>query len=675
MADLGVKIGVSGVSQFKQGMKESQAAVKSLDAQLKLNEATLKANGDQEAYLQTKTELLNRQIEEQKKVVDQAASALEAMNNNGVSKTSTAFQNMQTQLYKAQTDLANMENSLNGIEDSGEGAQEGVSHMNQALQRVGANVSFESVTEGLEKITGTLERAATAAWNLGKKIVQATLGGASWADELATEASVWEIPAEDLYRMRETARIIDTDAETILSARDKMKKGREEGGKEFMGALAYLKINPSGMNDVDLFWKAGEAIAALGKEEDKVHYAQTLFGKSWRELIPLFSAGREEYEKVFNTWDWIGDEQLEKLTTLDDKYQELQSEWEAVQLQFQAQMAEVLTPVMETLTGLLKEFNTYLQSENGQQMLASLGEAISGLFEDITTIDPAEIIGKITTAVNGLKEGFEWIKTNKESIVKAIEAIGIAFGLLKLAGLAANIGRIVTGLRGLTGGGAAGASGTTATSNATALAGTAGSGSALLGAAGLTAIIAGFEWAKDMRINHADLVRGTNENLEAQSTGVETELVNYLNAMKAQSELTWLESEAEVAAIVAKVEESRNALLSKEGGQQALDAYSDWRQQHSYGNEYWEVPENLNRMTEVAGEMSGEVTVMRGANENMTAAANGLMGMPAEMYTNVYNAIVAGMSGVQIIVDAGCVDTIGERISYGMGRQVVEEIQ
>ena len=59
-----IKMGVSGVAQFKQGMKESQAAVKSLDAQLKLNEAQLKASGDQEAYLQTKTELLNKQIEE-----------------------------------------------------------------------------------------------------------------------------------------------------------------------------------------------------------------------------------------------------------------------------------------------------------------------------------------------------------------------------------------------------------------------------------------------------------------------------------------------------------------------------------------------------------------------------------------------------------------------------------
>ena len=47
-----VKMGISGVAQFKQGMKESQAAVKNLDQQLKLNEQQLKLNGDAETYLQ-----------------------------------------------------------------------------------------------------------------------------------------------------------------------------------------------------------------------------------------------------------------------------------------------------------------------------------------------------------------------------------------------------------------------------------------------------------------------------------------------------------------------------------------------------------------------------------------------------------------------------------------------
>ena len=83
----------------------------------------------------------------------------------------------------------------------------------------------------------------------------------------------------------------------------------------------------------------------------------------------------------------------------------------------------------------------------------------------------------------------------------------------------------------------------------------------------------------------------------------------------------------------------------------------------------------MNKMTDVAAGMSDATTVSTQASQDMTAAANGLTAMPAEMYTQVYNAIVAGMSNVTIVVDGSCVDTIGERISYGFGNKVVAEIQ
>lgn len=641
-----VKMGVTGVAQFKQGMKESQAAVKNLDQQLKLNEAQLKLTGNEELALQNKTALLTKQIEEQKNVVKQTNSALEAMQKNGVSKTSVEFQKMQQQVYKASTDLMTMQAELQNVGESGEDAQSGVSHMNQALQRIGQNVSFQSVTEGLGKITDKLEAAAKAAWDLGKKVVQWTLSGASWADELQTEADVWEIPAEKLYRMRETARKIDTDAETILQAQDKLKKGREESGKEFMGSLAYLHIDPNGMSDIDLFWKAGEAIKALGEEEDKVHYAQTLFGKSWRELLPLFSAGREEYEKVYDTWDWIGDEQLEKLTTLDDKYQELQSEWESVQLQFQSQMAEVLTPVMETLTGLLKEFNTYIQSEDGQNMLASLGEAISGLFEDILTIDPASVINTIKDAVNGLKDGFEWIRNNKNRVSDAIKAIAAAFGLMKLGALAGNIGRIVSGLKGLFGGG--GGSGTTAGSQ---------TGATLPGTSS-----------------------GTSETSKGWGSGLADKF-----AQGAASGFLWREAarlremyETNLGGLSVE-EQQAKALLHDLGVTQ--EELVRWGQEHSGYDSSW-MPETspfaenlqdyyaepMNRMTEVASTQNDILPGVQQSSENMTNAAAEMMTLPGLIQT----AIVSAMNSISIIIDASGIDAMQPRIAYGYNSKLVE---
>ena len=74
-----VKMGVSGVAQFKQSMKQAQQSVKTLDAELKLNEKQFKATGDAEAYLEQKAELLKKKLEEQKSAVSNAEKALDEM--------------------------------------------------------------------------------------------------------------------------------------------------------------------------------------------------------------------------------------------------------------------------------------------------------------------------------------------------------------------------------------------------------------------------------------------------------------------------------------------------------------------------------------------------------------------------------------------------------------------
>ena len=55
MADVSVKMGVSGVSQLIQSMQQAGASVKTIDAALKQNVKQLKATGDAETYLQQKT--------------------------------------------------------------------------------------------------------------------------------------------------------------------------------------------------------------------------------------------------------------------------------------------------------------------------------------------------------------------------------------------------------------------------------------------------------------------------------------------------------------------------------------------------------------------------------------------------------------------------------------------
>ena len=460
-----VKMGVSGVAQFKQGMKEGQQAVKTTTEALKLNEAQLKLTGDAETYLQNKTALLQRQIQEQERVVQQAEKALEAMQKNGVSPASKEFQAMQQSVYKAQSQLVTMQADLAGVGEAGEEAQTGVTDMNAALKRIGNGVDIRNVMDSIDKITDKMQAAAKTAWRMGEAVVKATLGAGSWADDLVTEATQWEITPEELQRMRKTADLIDTDVETIMTAQQRLRQGLGKDSKETLGAFAdFIKngllpegYDPRGKNSVDVFWDAGEALMNLSDEYDKQVYAQTLFGKSWRELIPLFSTGREEYEKTMAGWSVVSDETIENLGKMDDQYQKLNNEFEVFKTELLGAFAGPLTEGMSVITGLFEELNSYLQTPEGKEMLESMGKAVSGLFEDLKNIDPEQVIEGFTGVFDKIVEGFKWVYDNKDGIITALEAIVTGWGLLKLTGGALQILTLVQGITGMAGGSAAAA--------------------------------------------------------------------------------------------------------------------------------------------------------------------------------------------------------------------------
>lgn len=660
-SDVKINVGVSGVAQFKQGMKESQAAVKNLEQQLKLNEAQLKKNGDEERYLQNKTELLTKQIEEQKNVVSKANQALQQMDRDGVSKTSVAFQNMQQQVYKASTELTEMQAELAGVGDSGQEAADNVSEMNYQLNNISRNVSFENVVNGISKVTDGLEAAARKAVELGRKLVQAMLSGGQWADDLQTTADKWEMTPEQVYRMRQTANLIDTDAETIFQARKKLIAAMGKGSdKETMGAFAALGIsNLSGSDEniENVFWNAGEALMNFDNKVARNEYAMKLYGRSWEELIPIFKAGRETYDETMASWTWIGDEQFENLTKLNDEEQKLTSEWENFQHQFEAALAPALTSVMETLEGLMHEFNEYLSSPEGQEMLASLGEAVSSLFADLATIDPEQVVSGIVDLFNKIKDGLEWIKDNKDKVYEALKYIAGGFALLKIGELAGNIGRIVSGLKVLFGGG--GGNQTTTGAPEAQTTGTAAPSVGGTGTVLFDTVMAQLMATAGAMKEHTRLTNwwktGEGDVNKWTQFGVDQ---GYLTQEQAQQNIDFMAKMDELAAAT-----KENTAAQEENSWMPEKSPFEENLQNYYA-------EPMDRMTQVAGEMTGEVAATRAANEGMTAAVDSLSVLPANLQTAVANAIITGMSSVSIIINEGAVSAIGERVSYGWGGKV-----
>lgn len=387
MAGANIKIGVTGVSEFKQDINKVKQSVQTLNSALELNEKQFKATGNAEEYLKTKAELLKTKIDQQNSIIEKAEKALKQMTDNGVDKASTAFQSMQRTLLSAKSELVDTQTQLKTLGTDADGAKTSADAMNKELKKIGKGVSWQNVSEGIGKINDKLEAGAKAAIRMGKYVINMAKDSTGYADELLTRSAQMGVDVETLQKMDRVAEFIDTDVDTIVTAKDRLAKNR--------GKLSDLMgISTDGKSDEDLFWEVGEALANMGEGFDKAEAAQQIFGKSWRELAPLFAAGKDEYDALMEGQSVLTEEQVRKLGEADDAIKKVELELQKMKNEFWANNAD-------KITGL-----------------------------------------------------FQWFVDNQDAVTAALVAIGVGFAGLKLAETASNVMKVVEGLKtlGLLGG-------------------------------------------------------------------------------------------------------------------------------------------------------------------------------------------------------------------------------
>ena len=607
MAGVNVKMGVSGIAQFKRDMGQAQSAVKTLDQQLKLNEASFRAGGDAQVYMQQKTQILTRQFEAQKRVVESAQKALTEMKNKGVDPTSTAYQTMQQKLFAAQTELLAIDGKIKNVGQDTETAGKNTSTLNTELGKIGKGVSWENVANGIGKINDQLENAGRTAIRIGKTIARSAMDASGWADDILTRSTQYGVDPETLQKMENVAAYIDTDVDVILTARSKLMRGVGNGTKGTMDALEALGISYNG-NAEDTFWQAGQMLANLGDEAEQESLAFNLFGRSWRDLLPLFTAGRQTYESMMDQQNVLTTEQVQKLGEADDAFKSVTQQVELLKRQFWAEHAPV---IIDALT---------------------------------------------------------WVVDNKDAVVTALTAIGIAFGGMKIAEFAANVGRTVAGLKEIQALKAAKDVATTATGGTTA---TSGGGIGLTGAAGLAglgAIIAGFAWASHERRTNENIrgSEGAVEQAAGGNTALEDAFVRYISAEKALDDFinSTDYNDDDANAFVDKVEAMKTAFFAMEGAGDMMKSYSDWRQENGYGSADWVIPE---RYGTVPDGLSDSADSMNGASRSMDNAAATMRNLPAWILGAVRN----GVSNIVVTLDG---QKVGNLTAPYVSQHIAREI-
>lgn len=644
-----VKVGVSGVAQFKQAISQAKTSIKTLDAQLALTEKQFKANGDAEEYLQKKTEQLQSKMEAQKTVIENTEKALNDMRTRGVDMNSKAFQDMVQQLTRANSDLLDTQMQMQGVEAAADDTASAVSDMSDDLSNIGSQVSFQTVTDGLGKITDGLQNIVKKAFDAGKALFMMTLGSAGWADELNEAAQKAGMSTKEYQQMAAAAELVDTSIDSVISGQQKLAQASEKDNDDMNQIFARLGVQTKRYGEVrdlnDLFWETGEALMKIENEADRADMGKKLFGQ-WRELIPMFEMGREEYEKLRDSQSYVDEEHLQNLTELDDSYRGMQHEIEVLKNDFFAELAPSIKTVTDALSGLVKEFNAYLKTKEGKEMMKSLSDNIKQLFDSITKFDPEDAIKKIGDVMGGIQSGFQWIADNWEGVKTGLLAIAAGWAAIKVATFGLNIGKLVSGFQGLFGGGGNTPGGNTGNATSNGGSGATGGLGSFATTAGVKMTTAGSKIAN---------VFGAAGMLPAVTTDMFLNQTNAGRALRDGGDV-W---EGLNKDITEKQEEiSKNASTFVDDWVGVLDNITFATQdlfgigggggaERSFGDEMDDLEASTDKMNQTAEEMSDGTKVQKQAGTDMSNAARILQIMPSQ----VESAIISGMSQIKIYID------------------------
>ena len=470
MGDIKSRFKIEGEQQYRSAMSNAAAAIKVLNSEQKLAKAQFQNTGNAEKYAAQQADILKKKIEQQKTAVKAAEQALKQLADHGVSENSRQFQQWQVKLNSAKTSLAQMQSELKDVNSSMEETTSVADQTSTAIASIGTKVSFDAVITGINSVTSAIENAAKHALNFGKTIAENVLEGASWADNLLTNAMVYQIDQEKLQKMMQVEDFIQTPVEAIVKGQRRVKNviadmsgdtqellkdlgiGIREGGNVWQNNYSSTLA----MRDAeDIFWDLGEAILALDDAYKQEDYAQKVFGRNWSEMIPLFSAGREAYDEAMEKAEVVSDEDVKKLDELSTEFKNLQNQWENTQRTLEASLAPALTELGKIVSGLLEEFNKYLESEKGQEMLEKLGDAVKDLFSGLSEIDPDDVVSGVVKIFEDITKTLEWIKNNRGAVVDAMKAIAGVWATGKVVSGASTILNMLNGFKGLTGASAA----------------------------------------------------------------------------------------------------------------------------------------------------------------------------------------------------------------------------
>ena len=471
---------VEGESSFSKAMRDAAKNTKALDSELKLAEAEFKSSGDAQKLMSDRGKILNEQLKEQQKAVNTAQSMLKELARAGYEQNSTKVMEWRKRLAEAQQSvleingaLANNEKGLDSAgrkyDELGQSMQGIAADANTAkaelsnvdgmasslygsLSSIGSELGWSGLADGIKSINDTIDKVIRKTAQLAKAVWDAGVDATVWADNLLTDATVYGIDTTTLQQWQYAARFVDTNVETIVKAREKLNQNMGSSSKEVALAfnelhVATRDVSGSLRNDNDVFWDTIAALGAIENASQRDVLAQEVLGKSYAELAPLIEAGREEWDKYANAAPVISEEKVKNLGTANDSIEDMNAQLESLKLEVLAELAPTIQLVADAISKAAQSMREFLESDEGQQAMTALSEAVDGVIKEFTEQDFDKVIQDAAKNVASFVQSFADLLKDKDKVVQTLGAIAGGIAGLKLLEAATNAAKLYSSLR------------------------------------------------------------------------------------------------------------------------------------------------------------------------------------------------------------------------------------
>jgi len=454
MPDIGLRLGIEGEKAFKQALADINQSFKILGSEMRLVESEFDKQDSSVAALTAKNEVLNKQIDEQKNKIatlqKALANAAESFGENDRRTQSWAIQlnNATADLNKMERELSNNEKTLSDVSGGMDDAAKETRDFNEAIDDAGKSADeaggrfdkLGSVVKGIGAVMATAFAAVgAAAVSAGKALVDMSVNGAAYADEVLTTSTQTGIATDKLQEYMYAAELVDVSVDTLtksMAKQIKSMKSAQDGSASFADAYKKLGItvtNADGtLRDSDtVYWETIEALGNMKNETERDAIAMTLLGKSAQELNPLIEAGAGKMAELGKQAQAAGyvinDKMLDAYGALDDQLQYLSVGATAAK----NALGTVLLPILTDLAGdgvdLLGEFTNGVLAANGDigKIADVVGEVLPKVLDMIMEYVPV-IMNIIMEVVSSLG------KTLIDNLPMLVETAGqIIFSILE----------------------------------------------------------------------------------------------------------------------------------------------------------------------------------------------------------------------------------------------------